>query len=678
MPRILVADDSAEARHILRTVLAHAGHEIIEVENGAEALKRAHAESFDLVISDGLMPVMDGFRLCLEMKRDPELAGIPFIFHTASFTHPDDLRLATAMGADAYLLKPVEPAELITTVDDVLHGRSADGGVALTEARLLSILDRYSDRIEHKLDQKVAALDESRALRDSYHALLDHLPIHILTLDESGAPDFSNQTVRTFLGHPDASAFLSAVHPEDAQSATAVIDSLVGDPRSVQTSLRLRRHDGAYGVFEVSIRPYESPDGARLGFVLAALDVTQREQQKELLLHAAEYDPLTDLPTRHVFDRRFDEILRNVGKGANCALLFIDSNDLKGVNDHYGFDVGDATVANLAHAITDAVRPGDLVARLCATEFVVLAEDLGWDEASALSDRLRATIAAASLVPTAPEARLGVNVAINVIPEVRSPQATDRTAPAFEPERDAGRRLLEALEGPPTMSFIPVYSLADGKLVRCAVRYAYAVDERLIAGDELALGAAKHGVARRVNMRVVELTLEHTRIYGVPCSVQLSLANVLDPTIFERAELAASRLAVDPACLLFEVSVCDTGGIRPPASWLQAAQSSPVRLVHSCADLSVLGPDGRSTLGADEIELPIVAVLDETDHPRPGVGELFEQWREAGIVVTVTGVDYSSALQPLRALGVAQATGTALVPAASELGVLPRSLQQKG
>jgi beta-phosphoglucomutase-like phosphatase (HAD superfamily) len=100
--------------------------------------------------------------------------------------------------------------------------------------------------------------------------------------------------------------------------------------------------------------------------------------------------------------------------------------------------------------------------------------------------------------------------------------------------------------------------------------------------------------------------------------------------------------------------------------------------VHSCADLSVLGPDGRSTLGADEIELPIVAVLDETDHPRPGVGELFEQWREAGIVVTVTGVDYSSALQPLRALGVAQATGTALVPAASELGVLPRSLQQKG
>lgn len=675
MARILIVDDSAEARHILRAILTHAGHEIVEAEDGAEALKLAHAEAFDLVLSDGLMPVMDGFRLCLELKRDPALAGLPFIFHTASFTHPDDLQLASAMGADAYLLKPVEPAELIRTVDEVLHSHTAEGRETLAETRLLSILDRYSGRIEQKLDQKVAALDESRALRDSYHALLDHLPLHILTLDENGRPDFSNQTSRTFTGEEDASAMLSAMHPDDAATAMAFVDSLVRDPHPMHTSLRARRHDGAYRVFEVTARPYESPDGAPLGFVLAALDVTRQEQQKELLLHAAEYDPLTDLPTRHVFDRRFDEILRNVGKGANCALLFVDSDDLKGVNDRYGFDVGDATVANLAHAISSAVRPGDLVARLCATEFVVLAEGLGWDEAGALSETLRGAIARSSLVPAAPDMRLGVNVAINVIPEVRPSHAPDQAAAPVGTGRDAERHLLEALEGPPTMSFIPVYSLVDGRLVRCAVRYAYAVDERLIAGDELALGAAKYGVARRVSTRIIELTLEHTRGSGIPCSVQLDLAGVLDPTIFERAELAASRIAVDPAQLLFEISVCNTGGIRPPASWLQAAERSPVRLVHSCADLSALGPDGSSILGADEIELPVDAVLDDAGQPRPGVPLLLERWHEAGVVLTVTSVEDSSALDLLQTLGVDQVTGTAVAPSAAELHALPRSLK---
>lgn len=678
MPRILVVDDSAEARHILRSVLTHAGHEVIEAADGAEALTRAQTEPFDLVISDGLMPVMDGFRLCLEMKRDPELAGLPFIFHTASFTHPDDLQLASAMGADAYLLKPVEPAELIRTVDEVLRSHSPEGRTALAEARLVSILDRYGGRIEHKLDQKVAALDESRALRDSYHALLDHLPVHVLTLDENGRPDFSNQTARTFLGQPDPSAMLAAVHPEDAQTVAAVIDSLVGDPRPVQTSLRLRRHDGAYCVFEVSARPYESPDGARLGFVVAAIDVTRQEQQKELLLHAAEYDSLTDLPTRHVFDRRFDEILRNVGKGANCALLFVESDGLKGVNERYGFDVGDATVANLARAITDAVRPGDLVARLCATEFVVLAEGLGWDEASDLSDGLCAAIARSSLVPAAPEMRLGVNVAINVIPEVRPSKEAARTAPAADAGSDSERRLLEALAGPPTMSFTPVYSLSDGRLARCAVRYAYAVEERLVAGDELALGAAKHGVARRVNMRIVELTLEHARAADVPCSMQLSLANILDPTIFERAELAASRLAVDPAQLLFEISLCDTGDIRPPAGWLKEAQHSAIRLVLSCTDLSLLGPGGTSMLGVDELEVPESAVLDEAGQPRPDAHQLLKQWREAGVVVTVTDVEDSSALAALETLGVAQVAGTMLAPSANDLREVPRSLRMKG
>lgn len=676
MPRILVVDDSAEARYLMRTVLVHAGHTVVEAGNGVEALEIARADAPDAVVSDGLMPVMDGFRLCLEMKRDPQLANIPFIFHTASFTHPDDLQLASAMGAEAYLIKPAEPSAIIEAVDKVL---AAGGGDAIAEQRLATILERYGERLENKLDQKVAALEATKALRDSYQALLKHLPLPVVTLDLTGRLDFSSEVAAEFLGDDSPDAMLTSVHPEDAKTMAEFIASLVADPRPVQISVRVRHRNGQYHVLELSARPYESAEGLPLGFVMAGVDVTRQEQQRELLLHASEHDPLTDLPTRHVFDRRFDEVLRNIGKGASCALLLINSDDLKAVNDRFGFDVGDATIANLAHTISETVRPGDLVARLCATEFVVLAEGLSWEDAGDLANKIQAAVAAASLVPSAPDRRIHVNASVSVVPEVRPLGVTTPAAESAQAGADrADLALLEALQGSPALSFVPVYSLADGMLSRCSVRYGYEVEKRLVAGDELALGAAKYGVARRVSARIVESALAQAGIVGVTCSVELSLASILDPTVFERAELAADRLGVDPHRLLFEIAACDPGGVRPPAHWLQAARRTPVKLVHVCNDLSALTTSTEWLAAAAEIELPLSAVLDREGHARPTAEAVISRWREAGAELTVSGLQDLSMLVTLNELGVSRASGDALAPLTSDLSTVPRRIKVKG
>jgi len=679
MSRILVVDDAAEARHLLRTILRYAGHEVVETSNGSEALELVQGGAFDLVISDGLMPVMDGFRLCIELRRDPRTNMLPFILYTATFTDPDDARLASTMGADAYLLKPLDPADILQAVDEVLdrRGRPAPHDV-LPDDRLVEVFESYSDRMEQKLDKKVADLSATRLLRDSYQSLLDTLPVHVVTLDLEGHIDFVNTTARTFIGSGDSAAILDALRPQDREPTLALVASLLEDPRSARASMSLRRHDGAYCVFEVTARPYSSPTGEPLGFVLAGEDITRIEQQRQLLLHAAEYDSLTDLPTRHVFDRRFDDILRNVGKGATCALLFIDSNDLRGVNDRYGFDVGDATVANLARVIAEFARPGDLVARLCATEFVLLAEDLGWDEAGDLSDAIRTAVARASLVPAAPDARIGVSISINVIPEVRPPGAGTGRGERAKAPIDAEAHLLEALHGQPAMEFRPVFSLADDRLVRCAVRYAFAVDERQVSGDELALGAARHGVARRIAARVVELTLEHVRDTGIACSVPLTLADILDPTLFERAELAAARAAVDPKRLMFEISDAGADGLRPPMIWLAAAERSPIRLVSVCTDLSALSADYALAFGADELVVPVAEVIDDEGRIRPAARSAITAVRDSNVTVTISGIDDLQTLELLRSIGVHQVMGDALSPVVTHLDQAPRELPGKG
>ncbi|MDY0339688.1 MAG: diguanylate cyclase [Coriobacteriia bacterium] len=677
MSRILVVDDMAEARHLLRTILTHAGHEIIEATNGAEALQIARNGSFDLVVSDGLMPVMDGFRLCIELRRSPETRALPFIIYTASFTASEDAELASTTGADAYLLKPAEPAMILKTVHDVLSRPSAEPRDAVPNEDLIEVFESYSQRIEQKLDEKIAALSSMRALRDSYHALLDNLPVHILTLDLLGRVDFANATTRAFINNNGPTAFLDAVHASDKGAVHAFLESLREDPRSMQMSARVRRRDGAYCVFEITARPYDSPDGERLGFLLVGEDVTRLEQERELLLHAAEYDPLTDLPTRPVFDRRFDEILRNVGKGARCALLFIDSNDLKGINDQYGFDVGDATIANIAHMIVEASRPGDLAARLCATEFVVLAEDLDREDAERLADTIRSTVAEASLVPAAPEMRINVNISISLVPEVQLPAASGNRNERTTAEPSAEHRLIEALRGQPAMLYRPVYSLEDGHLIRCLVRYAYAVNERLISGDELALGAVKHGVARRMGRRIVDLALEQVHLADIPCSVPLSLANLLDPMIFERAELAAESGAVDPSHLLFEVPDCDAGGIRPPASWLAAARRSTIRLVHVCADLATLRADHITLPAGDEISLPATEVLDPSGNIRPSARSVIDDWQALGVTITVTDIKNADVIEQLKALGISQVAGDALSPSAPHIEDIPRTLPER-
>ena len=106
--RILVVDDIKEVRYMLEVILKSQGYEIVAAENGEVALKRLKEQNFDLIISDILMPVMDGFQLCKITKK--EYPHLPFIFYSATYIDIKDKEFALGLGADLFLVKPLPPA----------------------------------------------------------------------------------------------------------------------------------------------------------------------------------------------------------------------------------------------------------------------------------------------------------------------------------------------------------------------------------------------------------------------------------------------------------------------------------------------------------------------------------------------------------------------------------------
>lgn len=168
MTKILVVDDNESNRYLLEAMLGAAGFRVTAVNHGAAALELARREPPDGVISDILMPVMDGFTLCKEWRRAADLRDIPFLFYTATYTDPKDEEFALSLGADAFLVKPQEPESFIREVRQLLekhtHGqlsRQAPAGAAEQV-----FLKQYNQSLVRKLEDKLVQLEElNRALQ---------------------------------------------------------------------------------------------------------------------------------------------------------------------------------------------------------------------------------------------------------------------------------------------------------------------------------------------------------------------------------------------------------------------------------------------------------------------------------------------------------------------------------
>lgn len=160
---ILVVDDLPTNRKLLRVTLEPEGHTILEAEDGVAALEVLRNEPVDAVISDILMPRMDGYRLCFEVRNTPRLKDLPFLIFSSTYTSPADAKLAMEVGADKYLKKPCPTKALMEALKEAAPdpNKPKHHGITISEERF--VMKEYSQVLVSKLETKNSELERTEA-----------------------------------------------------------------------------------------------------------------------------------------------------------------------------------------------------------------------------------------------------------------------------------------------------------------------------------------------------------------------------------------------------------------------------------------------------------------------------------------------------------------------------------
>ncbi|MDP1692865.1 MAG: response regulator [Burkholderiaceae bacterium] len=197
MKRVLIVDDRDDNRDLLRTLLKGHGYEVEEARHGAEALAKARQSPPDVVVSDLLMPVMDGYTLLRQWKADAQLTGVPFVIYTSTYTDPRDEQLARDLGGDEFIVKPAEPEVFMALLQRVLAATApaparppvADAGVALEayNAALVRKLEAKAEELERRVAEREAALQSLAASEARYRSLFENSMDMILLTRADGS-----------------------------------------------------------------------------------------------------------------------------------------------------------------------------------------------------------------------------------------------------------------------------------------------------------------------------------------------------------------------------------------------------------------------------------------------------------------------------------------------------------
>ena len=211
--KTIIVDDNDESRYLLEAMLKANGHDVVSAENGADAFERLAAERFDLIISDILMPVMDGYQLCRKVKSDDVLKHIPFIIYTATYTGPEDEAFAVKIGADRFIQKPCEPDVFMKAIGEVTASKERTNSSSQSgEAGEEEVLKLYNQRLVRNLEQKMKQLEQEVATRKEaekklarsekqYRLLAENMLDVIWAMTPDLTFTYVNEAVRGLLGY---------------------------------------------------------------------------------------------------------------------------------------------------------------------------------------------------------------------------------------------------------------------------------------------------------------------------------------------------------------------------------------------------------------------------------------------------------------------------------------------
>ncbi len=355
--KVMVVDDNEQSLYLLEVLLKSEKYEVVCARDGLKALEHLEKGSFGLIISDILMPRMDGFQLCRECKGDPHLKHIPFIFYTATYTDQKDEELSLSLGADRFVIKPQEPEALMQIIRDVLAGTRAEAkdtpeDDSRGEGKLLK---EYSEALFRKLEKKMADLEQANlaltrtiierkqieeALRESekkYRTLVTQSPDAIFVVDLQGTFLAVNKAMCERLKYSEGE-FLSMkiwdIVPEKYVDLhkKRLADILRGEAPNEAAEYVVRGKDEKMHYVEVLSAPYFRENEV-IGFQGIARDITERKRAEEALRKSEErYRSILEEIEEGYFETNLAGNLTFIND-AGCAHLGYSREELIGMNN---------------------------------------------------------------------------------------------------------------------------------------------------------------------------------------------------------------------------------------------------------------------------------------------------------------------------------------------------------
>jgi len=356
LPKILVVDDKPENLLAMGKILKSVDAVVVKADSGEEALRCVIKDRFAVILLDVQMPGIDGFETAQMLRSNNSTSSIPIIFVTAINKEDKHELEGYESGAVDFLYKPINKVILLGKVAVFLE-------------------------LEANRNKLLATSRELRVLSEQHHLLLDNAAEGIVGIDDKGNVTFINSAAcqllmckkQDLLGDEFLNFFVKNKAADNIKNWS---EANKAEPISRQlTNLRLPNQKLL--PIEFSASPLIGSTGSLTGGVIVFQDITERKRLEEYLIKMAKYDALTQLANRTLFMEFLEaSITRSKITGKKMAVLFLDLDHFKPVNDSLGHDVGDELLKMVAVRLQDGVRSGDLVARLGGDEFAVVLDDM--------------------------------------------------------------------------------------------------------------------------------------------------------------------------------------------------------------------------------------------------------------------------------------------------------------
>lgn len=397
---ILVTDDDEMTRELVADVLRDDGYDVREAADGDEAVEAVRAHRPDLVVLDVVMPRMNGIDACRAMRELPDSDSLQILVLTA-MDDEGHVRRAFDAGASDFASKPVQWSLFRQRVRFLLRSQQQQREIRLRRAQLAQAqrIARLGDWELDPAADRIVWSDEARRL-----------------LNLGGLSETAMENLGTIFGPSDGALFREAIAAARNGSSSVGIDLRSGgpeSPRHIHVAI-----DAAWPA---------APGPQRL--VGTVQDITERKEAEERIRELAYHDGLTGLPNRILFSENLQAALgRALRLGKMIAVMFLDLDHFKEVNDTLGHDAGDLLIRTVGSRLRDVTRSYDGVtrsvdladsgvARLGGDEFILAITDLNSaKDAASVAERILASLRKPVLLETG-EIDVSVSIGISLYPQ---------------------------------------------------------------------------------------------------------------------------------------------------------------------------------------------------------------------------------------------------------------------